>query len=604
MKLTPEEKIGGVLAPLFALRTEEDLGVGNVTALREFVDWASGWGLRMVQILPINETGADNSPYNAISSVALEPTTLDCRPSALEDLTPADYARLTDEALLPDLRVGHVRYNRIKPLVRKLLHAAFENFCDKASPERLESFAAFQRKNVGWLPDYTLFRALMHKHEDFEVYDQWPEEHSSLAKAREWVERLTPREFEELHGNRTFFAYVQWVAWQQWSALRDYALSKGVVLMGDIPIGCSYYSADVWGAPANFLLNWSGGAPPEPAFQSDPFTTQWGQNWGVPIYDWGRMYAENFPWWRQRVTQAAQYFSCIRIDHVLGFYRMYAFPWRPQRNLEYVGLSKEQAAERNHGQLPEFKDFDDATVTGRNHNAWVGRERIQMVIEAAGETVIAGEDLGVVPPYVRPSLLELGVPGFRIPQWEKNKENGMLFPGDTYDRVSITTWATHDHMPLKTWWNSVVDTAALPLEEVAEWDHLLRANIQTARWEIYRVSVFAGLPVYEEGAYPRYNEEIHEQLLRALFQSNSWIALHMITDYLGTEQRFNVPGSVAESNWSERLEKTVRQLTEDPEANAVMAKVRQMLEETGRMPLATPGVWPVEQTGEPLVVEG
>src|SRR5690606_8877094 len=88
MKLSPEVKIGGVLAPLFALRTEDDLGVGNVEGLRQFVDWAAGYGLRLVQILPINETGADNSPYNAISSVALEPTTLDCRPSTLEDLPP------------------------------------------------------------------------------------------------------------------------------------------------------------------------------------------------------------------------------------------------------------------------------------------------------------------------------------------------------------------------------------------------------------------------------------------------------------------------------------------------------------------------------------
>src|SRR5688500_8424477 len=97
MTLTPEQKIGGVLAPLFALRTEDDLGVGNVAALRQFVDWAADAGLRLVQILPINETGADNSPYNAISSVALDPTTLDCRPAALPDLPPADYDRLLAE---------------------------------------------------------------------------------------------------------------------------------------------------------------------------------------------------------------------------------------------------------------------------------------------------------------------------------------------------------------------------------------------------------------------------------------------------------------------------------------------------------------------------
>ena len=590
MKLTPEQKVGGVLAPLFALRTEDDLGVGNVEALRQFVDWAASYGLRMVQILPINETGADNSPYNAISSVALEPTTLDCRASALEDLPPADYNRIIQEADINSLRLGPVRYSRVKLVVRSLLTAAFESFCDHGSAERLAEFATFQRKNAGWLPDYTLFRALMHMHEDFEVYDQWPEEHSSLMKAREWVERSTPKEFEQLHRSRLFFAYVQWIAWQQWRGVQKYAESKGVALMGDIPIGTSYYSADVWATPNNFLLNWSGGAPPEPAFQGDPFTAQWGQNWGVPLYDWGRMYAEGFPYWRQRVAQASQFFSCIRIDHVLGFYRMYAFPWRPQRNLDFVGLSKEQAAERCYGQLPGFKDFDDDSVTGRNHNAWVGGERLRMVIEAAGDTVISGEDLGTVPPYVRPSLLELGVPGFRIPHWEKIKETGMLVNGADYDRTSITTWATHDHQPLRTWWNSMVDMASRPLEEVEEWDHVLRGAIAAARWEIYRISVFAGLPVYEESNYPRYNEEIHMQLLRSLFQTESWIALHMITDLLGTEQRFNVPGSVAESNWSERLDKTVHQLKGDPTACKIMDSIRDMLAATDRIPPATPGI--------------
>src|SRR3954471_9312659 len=128
MNLSPETKIAGVLAPLFALRTENDLGIGDVAALRQFIDWAAEIGFRLVQLLPINETGRDNSPYNAISSVAIEPTTLHLAPGSPEDLTPDDFHAAMVEVNLRQLRHSNVNYKRVRRLKTVLLEKAFLHF--------------------------------------------------------------------------------------------------------------------------------------------------------------------------------------------------------------------------------------------------------------------------------------------------------------------------------------------------------------------------------------------------------------------------------------------------------------------------------------------
>src|ERR1051326_5614336 len=121
MNLSPNERIAGILAPLFALRTENDLGIGDVAGLRQFIDWARDIGFRLVQLLPINETGGDHSPYNAISSRALEPTTLHLAPDSPADLSPVAFSEVLRDFDLPSLRRAGVRYHRVKPLKKRLL---------------------------------------------------------------------------------------------------------------------------------------------------------------------------------------------------------------------------------------------------------------------------------------------------------------------------------------------------------------------------------------------------------------------------------------------------------------------------------------------------
>src|SRR5438046_7001803 len=141
MNLSPEKKIAGILAPLFGLRSENDLGIGDVAVLRQFIDWAAEIGFKLVQLLPINEMGGDNSPYNAISAIAIEPTTLHLAPGSPEDLTRDDYESALSDVDLTKLRHGAVKYTAVKKAKRRLLEKAFAYFSAHASQDRSASAA-------------------------------------------------------------------------------------------------------------------------------------------------------------------------------------------------------------------------------------------------------------------------------------------------------------------------------------------------------------------------------------------------------------------------------------------------------------------------------
>ncbi len=535
------DKHAGVLVPLFALRSTTDYGCGDIAALREFVDWAAAHGFRLVQLLPVNETGGDNSPYNAISSVAIEPTTID--PHSIPDLTPGEIAEI---AAHHNVEHGSVQWAPVKALRQDLLRRAFANFCVRSwgrNDERAKAFAAFARDEAAWLEGYALFRVLMARH-GTESWDTWPEDVRTFANAERWMDSLRPGHRDAFDHELRFVCYVQWQAFEQWRAVKRYAEDRDVVLMGDIPFGVNYSSADVWAAPELFDLKWSGGAPPEPAFMGDEFVRRWGQNWGVPLYAWPVHRADQFAWWRQRVRKVGEAFHLFRIDHVLGFYRIYGFPWRPQLNAEFATLSPEEARIRTGGELPRFHEHDDDTPEHRALNRAQGEEFLRVLQAEVGPGALCGEDLGTVPEYVRPSLLSLEIPGFKVPQWEKEGD-GPLIDGSAYPRCTIATYATHDHDPLRVMWENWMSTIQSALEEPER----LASENERAWREVRAFAGWAGFDVPRILIF----EEVHERLLDGLFRSNSSVAIAMITDVLGTADRFNVPGSVNSENWSARL---------------------------------------------------
>lgn len=563
MDLSAQEKIAGVLAPLFALRSDDDLGIGDVGTLREFIDWAADAGFALVQMLPINEIGGDNSPYNAISSMALEPTTLELRPGTPEELTSEDYEEVLQRANLNIWRRGAVKYGRVRKLKRALLERAFAVFDRRGSGARREAFQRFWEREKKWLDDYAGFRALMEWNHQSEKWDDWEVDQRDPQSARRWLAGQAEETQTAFVRRKNFFRYVQWIADEQWREVSAHAAQRGVALMGDIPFGVSYYSADVWNQRTIFRLDWRGGAPPEPYFKDDEFTMKWGQNWGIPLYDWPAMRADHFAWWRQRARGVKRIFHAFRIDHVLGFFRIYAFPWRPERNGEFLPLSQEEMLERTGGRAPHFAPRDDESWENCAANQREGEEYLRALLEESGETRLIGEDLGTVPKYVRPSLQALGIAGFKIPQWEVY--DGRLTMGADYQRLSVTTYATHDHKPMRELWAEMQDPASEAREQAAT--------------DLRLIAQFAGIEPREGLEYER---DFYPAMMRALFQANSWIAIVMITDLLSRRDRFNSPGTATEGNWSHRLPKTIRQLRASRGVQKRMKLVRALIEESGR----------------------
>lgn len=565
MELSPDKKIAGVFAPLFGLRSEDDLGIGDVAVLAEFIDWAAEIGFKLVQLLPINEMGGDNSPYNAISAMAIEPTTLHLAPGSPEDLTRDDYESALADVDLTKLRHGAVKYGPVKKWKRRLLEKAFISFSAHASEDRQSKFRTFCKQESAWLDDYVFFHALMEENGESEAWDKWPAEHQHIESARACLEQQSPAKKKQFHDRENFFRYVQWIASEQWSAIKTYAKARGVVLMGDIPFGVNYYSADVFSRRDEFALDWCGGAPPESHFKDDKFTQKWGQNWGIPLFRWDVMRHRNFDWWRQRVRSIRRSFHLFRIDHVLGFYRIYAFPWRPQQNRKFLPLEWNQMLARTGGRAPHFHPRDDSNPDNCEANRHEGEECLRAVLEESGDARVIGEDLGTVPDYVRPSLRSLGVAGFKIPQWEFY--NGRVTPGTEYERLSVATYATHDHKPTRALWEEAFEHATSTSDQ--------------ARAELEKIATFARFtPRNEQIDFER---DFYPAMMEALFESESWIAIVMITDLLARKYRFNIPGTAGSSNWVRRMQRSVSQLRSSPKERKRMRLIRALLENTGRI---------------------
>jgi 4-alpha-glucanotransferase len=277
------------------------------------------------------------------------------------------------------------------------------------------------------------------------------------------------------------------------------------------------------------------------------------------------MRSNNFSWWRRRVDGVKTVFHIFRIDHVLGFYRIYTFPWRPKENEEFLPLDWHQMLERTAGRSPQFAPRDDTNWENAEANRREGEEYLRSILLECGATKLVGEDLGTVPDYVRPSLHSLGIAGFKIPQWEVR--HGQLASGANYDRLSVATYATHDHKPIRALWEEAFEEAS--------------ATSDQARQDVYRIADFANL----SGLNPEtdYDHEFYPAIMKALFDCNAWIAVVMITDLLGQRDRLNVPGTAADTNWTRRMRMSVTRLRSSRGAREKMRLIKRLLETTGRI---------------------
>ncbi|MDD7603665.1 MAG: 4-alpha-glucanotransferase [Candidatus Limisoma sp.] len=305
-------KGAGTAIPVFSIRTEDDFGVGDFVSIRRMVDWLAMTGQRVLQILPINDTTMTNTwqdsyPYNANSTFALHPMFLRLQElGEIADESRREYFRNLAAELNALPQVDYERVNEAKIQYAREIYAQVGEEV-VATPE----FAEFVEHNRFWLRDYAAFCLLRDKFGTAN-FSKWGEYATYNADK---VEALCKENAKEIN----FTYYVQYNLDKQLRETRDYAHSHNVVLKGDIPIGISRTSADAWRDPDLFHMDCQAGAPP------DDFSVL-GQNWGFPTYDWEVMARDGYAWWKNRMVKMSEYFDLYRIDHILGFFRIWQIP--------------------------------------------------------------------------------------------------------------------------------------------------------------------------------------------------------------------------------------------------------------------------------------
>lgn len=335
----PAWKAAGVAIPVFSLRSEQSFGVGDFGDLKKMIDWAVLTGQKVVQILPINDTTithtwTDSYPYNSISIYAFHPMHIDL--NQLEALEDAGQRESFEQQRLKLNALPQVDYEAVNQYKLKYLHLLFQQIGETL----LEStgFRQFFKENKHWLVPYSVFCYLRDKY-GTPVFRNWPEH-------QVYHEEVISRMAEEDTACRPiarFNYFLQYVLHIQLRAASEYARSKGVLLKGDIPIGISPNSVEAWTEPHYFNLNGQAGAPP------DPFSKT-GQNWGFPTYNWDTMQQDGYKWWKKRFHKMAEYFDAYRIDHILGFFRIWEIPSHSVQGLlgQFAPALPMSAEEINH----------------------------------------------------------------------------------------------------------------------------------------------------------------------------------------------------------------------------------------------------------------
>ncbi len=461
-------KGAGTVIPIFSLRSEGSFGVGDFGDLKKMIDWVDKTNQRILQVLPINDTNMthtwqDSYPYNSISIYALHPQYTDLRqlPEIKDEKQKAHFEQLRQELnALPQ-----IDYERMFTAKMDYLHVLYEQ--EGANVKRTAAYKQFIKDNEQWLKPYAEFCYYRDLYGTAE-FPTWPK---SLPKADKKV--------------TDFWCYVQYNLDQQMHDAHEYAREHRVILKGDIPIGISRDGVEAWVEPKYFNLNGQAGAPPDP-FSAD------GQNWGFPTYNWDEMLKDGCQWWVRRFRKMAQYFDAYRIDHVLGFFRIWEIPMPEKSGLEgqfapALGLSRDEIEaygifghddlflldhkrkDRWHpriavqyqapyekltdGEKDNFNRLYNDYFYRRNNQFWYQEAMKKLPrLTQATRMLVCAEDLGMVPDCVPWVMNELRILSLEIQSMPKDDKVRFGHLSRNPYR-SVCTISTHDMPTLRQWWD-------------------------------------------------------------------------------------------------------------------------------------------------------
>ncbi len=474
-------KGAGTVIPIFSLRSEGSFGVGDFGDLQKMIDWCAKTRQRVLQVLPINDTNMtytwqDSYPYNSISIYALHPQYTDFRQlPPLKDKERKAYYETLQKELNALPQIDYERMNNAKLAYLRELFAQ-----EGSKMMKTEAFKTFFEQNKDWLVPYAAF---CHYRDMYGTasFTEWPDHKTFTEKERESMSKTTTKIYKEV----AFWYFVQFNLDQQMRAAHAYARKQRVILKGDIPIGISRDGVEAWVEPKYFNLNGQAGAPPD-AFSAD------GQNWGFPTYNWDVMLADGCQWWVRRFRKMAEYFDAYRIDHVLGFFRIWEIPMPHKSGLmgqfsPALGMSVEEIAaygvEFNEGlflvdhkrsdrwhpriavqyqeaytQLSEdqkyhFNQLYNDYFYRRNNQFWYTEAMKKLPkLTQATRMLVCAEDLGMVPDCVPWVMNELRILSLEIQSMPKDPTTRFGHLSRNPYR-SVDTISTHDMATLRQWWD-------------------------------------------------------------------------------------------------------------------------------------------------------
>ncbi|WP_291993087.1 4-alpha-glucanotransferase [Candidatus Accumulibacter sp. ACC003] len=391
-------------------------------AARHFVDWLAGAGQSLWQLLPLTGVGPGNSPYSSPSAFAGSELLID-----LGQLQQAGWLSDADLAEAPSFPEQRIDYATVRPFrMEQLRRAAGRFFADQKSP-RHTAFAAFCADAGAWLDDYSLFMALDIAYGgDGTTWQDWP---AALAHREADALRAAIRQHAD---EIDFWKFCQWCFFDQWTALKDYANSQHVEIIGDLPIFVAGHSADVWANPGLFDLDEHGrprvvaGVPPD-------YFSETGQRWGNPLYLWSAHAAEDYRWWVERMRQTMKLCNTIRIDHFRGFEAYWEIPGAAETAID--GLWQ--------------------PGPGEAVFAAMRRELSDDLVDENGQLKIIAEDLGIITPAVKKLRQDVGLPGMRILQFAFGDDARNPYLPHNYDANSVVYTGTHDNDTTCGWWQSL-----------------------------------------------------------------------------------------------------------------------------------------------------
>ena len=573
-------KGAGTVIPIFSLRSEGSFGVGDFGDLKKMIEWADKTHQRVIQVLPINDTTIthtwqDSYPYNSISIYALHPQYTDLRqlPEIKNEERKTHFEQLRQELnALPQ-----IDYERVNNAKMEYLRELFAQ--EWATIKKRASYKDFFEQNKEWLVPYAAFCYYRDQYGTAD-FSQWPKEATVAAI------KATNKEVQ-------FWYFVQYNLDQQMHAAHEFARDHHVILKGDIPIGISRDGVEAWVEPKYFNLNGQAGAPPD-AFSAD------GQNWGFPTYNWDEMLKDGCSWWVRRFRKMAQYFDAYRIDHVLGFFRIWEIPVPEKSGLKgqfapALGLSREEIegygiynhmelflvdhkrADRWHPRIAvqfnedyEKLNDDEKYNFNRLYNDYFYRRNNQFWYQEAMKKLprltqatrmlCCAEDLGMVPDCVPWVMNELRILSLEIQSMPKDDKVrfGHL---SQYPYRSVCTISTHDMPTLRQWWDE-------------DWD---------------RTQDYYNSMLHRGGGAPHpLPGWLAKDIVSRHLTSPSMLCLLSLQDWLSIDEKLRLPDANAERinipanprhYWRYRMHLTIEQLMQSDEFNET---IKTLIIQSGR----------------------